>query len=261
MTQPDLLRRIDHPRINSTIFFPRRDPGLPAPLGSEDFYIEVDPDIHVMARHYPHKVDAPMILYFHGNGEIVADYDNVAPAFHGAGASLIPMDYRGYGKSDGQPSVCKSLDDAHAVLDFMLKLRDERGHASPLVVMGRSLGSAPAIELASSRGDDLAGLVVESGFARTPSLLALFGISIDELNIPPGSNRDNEDKMGDVRKPVLILHAEGDDIIPIWNAERNFARAGTRQKQLVKIPRADHNTIMMSGDLYWGNLKLFLSSL
>nr|VFK67227.1 MAG: hypothetical protein BECKUNK1418G_GA0071005_11319 [Candidatus Kentron sp. UNK]VFK72579.1 MAG: hypothetical protein BECKUNK1418H_GA0071006_112310 [Candidatus Kentron sp. UNK] len=261
MTQLDLLRRLDHPRVNATIFFPRQDPGLPPPPGSEDFYIEVEPSIRVMARHYPLEPDSPLLIYFHGNGEIVADYDNIASAFHAAGASLMPVDYRGYGKSDGQPSVRKALDDAHAVLDFVLKLRDERGYTGPLVVMGRSLGSGPAIDLASSREKDLAGLVVESGFAQTPPLLALFGISIDNLDIPPGSERDNEDKMADLRKPVLILHAEGDNIIPIWNAERNMERAGTEQKRLVRIPHADHNTIMMFGDLYWGSLKMFLSEL
>jgi len=261
MIQSDLLRRLDHPRVNASIFFPRQDPGLPLPPGSEDFYIEVDPGIRVMARHYPHQPDSPMILYFHGNGEIVADYDNIFPAFHAAGASLMPVDYRGYGKSDGQPSVRKLLDDAHLVLNFVLKLRDERGDTNPLVVMGRSLGSAPAIELASSRGDDLAGLVVESGFAQTPPLLALFGIFVDELGISPGSNRDNEDKMAEVQKPVLILHAEEDDIIPLWNAQRNFERAGAQRKRLVTIPGADHNTIMMFGDLYWGRLKTFLSGL
>nr|VFK55452.1 MAG: hypothetical protein BECKTUN1418F_GA0071002_10684 [Candidatus Kentron sp. TUN]VFK59258.1 MAG: hypothetical protein BECKTUN1418D_GA0071000_10987 [Candidatus Kentron sp. TUN]VFK61437.1 MAG: hypothetical protein BECKTUN1418E_GA0071001_10664 [Candidatus Kentron sp. TUN] len=261
MIQPDLLRRIDHPRINSTIFFPRQDPGLPPPPDSEDFHIEVEPGVHVMARYHPHKPDSPMLLHFHGNGEIVADYDNIAPAFRAAGASLISVDYRGYGKSDGQPSVHKSLDDAHVVLDFILKLREERGYTSLLAVMGRSLGSAPAIDIAASRGDELAGLVVESGFAQTPPLLALFGISIDELDISPGSERDNEDKMVEVQKPVLILHAEEDEIIPLWNAERNFAQTGTQQKRLVTIPRADHNTIMMFGDLYWGGLKTFLSEL
>nr|VFJ77601.1 MAG: hypothetical protein BECKFW1821C_GA0114237_113110 [Candidatus Kentron sp. FW] len=261
MMQTDLLRQLDHPMVNSTIFFPRQDPGLPSPPGSEDFYIEVDPGIRVMARYYPHEPDSPMLIHFHGNGEIVADYDNIAPAFHAAGASLVSVDYRGYGKSDGQPSVRKLLDDAHAVLDFLLKLRDERAYRSPLVVMGRSLGSAPAIELAASRGEQFAGLVVESGFAQMFPLLALFGISPEQLGISPESNRDNEDKMREVQKPVLILHAEGDEIIPLWNGQRNFERAGTQEKRLVTIPHADHNTIMMFGDLYWGGLKAFLSGL
>nr|VFK31735.1 MAG: hypothetical protein BECKMB1821G_GA0114241_10917 [Candidatus Kentron sp. MB] len=261
MKQSDLLRRVDHPRVNASIFFPRQDPGLPPPSGSEDFYIEVESDIRVMARYYPHGPDSPLILYFHGNGEIVADYDNIVPAFHGVGASLMPVDYRGYGKSDGQPSVRASLDDAHIVLDFVLNLRRERCHINPLVVMGRSLGSAPAIELASSRGDDLDGLVVESGFARTAPLLSLFGISLDELGVSPEGGQDNEDKMGEVSIPVLILHAEEDEIIPVQDARRNFERTAAQQKRLVTIPGADHNTIMMFGMQYWGPLRDFLSGL
>ncbi|VFN01668.1 MAG: hypothetical protein BECKG1743D_GA0114223_105623 [Candidatus Kentron sp. G] len=262
MTQPDLLRAIDHPRVNSAIFFPRRDPGLPPPAGSEDFRVPVAPGISVAARHYPLEPASPMILHFHGNGEIVADYDNIASLFHAAGAALIPVDYRGYGQSDGQPSARALIDDAHVVLDFVLKMRQERGYTGSLIIMGRSLGSAPAIELAAARSGDITGLVVESGFAQTPPLLALFGISPEDIELRPEGHRDNEDKMAEVQVPVLILHAEWDQIIAPWNAKRNFERATVSDKRLVVIPNADHNTIMMfGGKLYWGGLAEFISGL
>nr|VFJ93260.1 MAG: hypothetical protein BECKH772A_GA0070896_1005410 [Candidatus Kentron sp. H]VFJ94162.1 MAG: hypothetical protein BECKH772B_GA0070898_100566 [Candidatus Kentron sp. H]VFK00769.1 MAG: hypothetical protein BECKH772C_GA0070978_1005210 [Candidatus Kentron sp. H] len=271
MTQPDppradLLRVLDHPRVNSAIFFPRTDPGRPSRAGSEDLRIRVAPDVSVAARYHPHESASPMILHFHGNGEIVADYDNIAPMFHAAGAALISVDYRGYGQSDGQPTARALINDAHVVLDFVLKLRDERADTGPLVIMGRSLGSAPAIELAATRGEEFAGLVVESGFAQTPPLLALFGISLDDLalddNAQPDDYRDNEDKMAEVKKPVLILHAEWDQLLTPWHAKRNFECATVSRKRLVMVPNADHSTIMMfGGRSYWGALETFLSGL
>ncbi|MBT8420763.1 MAG: alpha/beta hydrolase [Gammaproteobacteria bacterium] len=262
MKQPDLLRAVDHPRVNSAIFFPRRDPGLPSPAGSEDFRIEVAPGISVAARYHPRKAASATILHFHGNGEIVADYDNIVPMFHAAGASLISVDYRGYGQSDGQPTARSMIDDAHVVLDFMLKMRDERGHTGPLVVMGRSLGSAPAIELAAARGDDTAGLIVESGFAQTLPLLELFGIFPDDIDLCPDDYRDNEDKMAEVQNPVLVLHAEWDQVLVPWHGKRNFECATFPRKRLIMIPNADHSTIMMfGGNRYWGGIAEFLKGL
>jgi len=236
--------------------------GLPSPSGSEDHFIEVAPGVSIAARHHPLEPDSPMLIHFHGNGEIVSDYDNIAPVFHATGAALFSVDYRGYGKSDGQPTVRALLDDAHVALDFVLKLREERGYTGPLVVMGRSLGSAPAIELASSRGDVLDGLVVESGFAQTPPLLSLFGILPHELGVSTEEGGDNEDKIAQVKTPIFILHAERDEILPLWQGERNFECATCSQKRLVVIPDADHSTIMLfGGALYWKGLADFLAGL
>ncbi len=262
MSKDDILSRLDHPAVNSGIFFPRPDPGYPAPPGSEDLEIDVGDGVVVAARFHPADPSRPTVLHFHGNGEIVADYDDMAPAFHAAGASLLCADFRGYGRSTGSPSMRGLVEDAHPVLDAVLPVLADRGHAGPLVVMGRSLGSAPAIELASSRGDDVAGLIVESGFARTLPLLGLLGITVSFLGLDHVEGDDNEDKMSRVEVPVLILHADGDMIVPFWHAERNLERASASSKKLVTIPGADHNTIIANGGpLYWGSIAGFLASL
>ena len=262
MEKVSLLQKIDHPAVNLAIFFPRPAPGLPAPLGSEDLMIPVGGGVGVGARYHPADLSLPTVLHFHGNGEIVADYDGIAPSFHSVGASLVSVDYRGYGRSTGSPSARSLVEDAPVVLDHVIAFLKERGHTGPLVVMGRSLGSAPAIELASTRGDDVAGLIVESGFAQTPPLLALFGISLESLGLQDMAGMDNEDKMANVRMPVLVLHAEGDVLLPPWNGERIHARAAADKKTLVMIPNADHNSIMaFGGRLYWGAIAEFLKVL
>lgn len=262
MGNPSLLQKIDHPAVNAAIFFPRPAADLPAPRGSEDLSITVADGIRVAARYHPSDLSHPTILHFHGNGEIVSDYDDIARVFHSVGASLVSADYRGYGRSTGTPSARGLIEDAPIILDRVMALLTERGHTGPLVVMGRSLGSAPAIELASTRDKDIAGLIVESGFAQTPPLLALFGISLESLGLPDMSGMDNEDKMAKVEMPVLVLHAEGDNLLPPWNGERIYERAASQEKHLVMIPNADHNTIMaFGGHRYWGAIETFLKSL
>jgi hypothetical protein len=147
-------------------------------------------------------------------------------------------------------------------LDQVIGFLAEHGHKGPLVVMGRSLGSAPAIELAATRGDDIAGLIIESGFAQTPPLLALFGISPESLGLANMSGMDNEDKMVNVRIPLLVLHAEGDTLLPPWNGRKIYEHAASPDKRLVMIPNADHNSIMaFGGQLYWGGIGEFLQAL
>lgn len=262
MGNVSLLHKLDHPAVNSAIFFPRPAYGLAAPQGSEDLAIPVGGGVIVAARYHPCDLTLPTVLHFHGNGEIVADYDDIAPVFHSVGASLVSADYRGYGLSTGTPSACSLIDDAPKIFDQVTAFLKERGHRGPLVVMGRSLGSAPAIELASTRSGDVAGLIVESGFAQTLPLLTLFGISLESLGLHDMSGMDNEDKMAEVRIPVLVLHAEGDVLIPPWNGERIHARVATQDKRLVMIPNADHNSIMaVGGHLYWGAIAKFLKAL
>jgi len=257
-----LLGKLDHPAVNSAIFFPRPDPGLPAPPGSEDLTITVGDGITLAARYYPSDPSLPTILHFHGNGEIVADYDGLAPVFHSIGASLFSVDYRGYGRSTGSPSARALVEDAPIILDRVIELLAERGHKGPLVGMGRSLGSAPAIELAATRGDDIAGLIIESGFAQTLPLLALFGISPESIGLANMSGMDNEDKMANVRIPLLVLHAEGDTLLPPWNGQQIYEHAASADKRLVLIPSADHNSIMaFGGQLYWGAIGEFLQAL
>ncbi|NJN45641.1 MAG: alpha/beta hydrolase [Candidatus Competibacteraceae bacterium] len=262
MSDPDFLTSLDSPLVNSLVFFPRPDMGFPPPADSEDWNIEVEPGIRVAARYHPAALHLPTLLYFHGNGEIVADYDPLATTFKGCGASFVCVDYRGYGRSGGQPSIRALIEDVYPVLEAVLAHLRQRGHSGPLAVMGRSLGSAPAIELAANRPQDIAGLILESGFARTLDLLQHLGIPTQFADTAQPQGDDNADKLTRVNSPVLLLHAEYDNIIPFWHAEQNYAQAASQQKRLIKIPNADHNTIMMfGGQTYWGAITDFLKQL
>ncbi|MCP5419322.1 MAG: alpha/beta fold hydrolase [Gammaproteobacteria bacterium] len=261
MSISDLFSSLDDPLVNSFIFFPRPDPGTPPPNGSEDLDIPVAAGVTVAARYHPAELWAPTILYFHGNGEIVADYDPVAPYYRKAGASFVCVDYRGYGRSSGYPSVKSLIEDAHRVLDAVRAHLARRQHRGPLVIMGRSLGSAPAIELAATHGAEIDGLILESGFANTPDLLEHLGMPAEHLK-DSMLGEDNEDKMLRVTVPLLVLHAEYDEIVPSWHGRVNYERAASTNKQLVMIPDADHNTIMMvGGPDYWHAIGDFLNRL
>ena len=108
----------DSPQFNSNLFFPRPD-RLAPPEGSDEIYVEVEPEVNLHIRRYPSPDARFSLLYFHGNGEIVSDYDEISKAFAYMGGEFIICDYRGYGRSGGQPTLRTALQDAHKVYEFL----------------------------------------------------------------------------------------------------------------------------------------------
>jgi len=252
----------DHPGINALIFHPRPDYGPAPPAGAEDHLIPVTPEIHLGARFFLSDPAGPHLLFFHGNGEIVDDYDDVGPLYRQLGLSLLAVDYRGYGKSEGRPSVGTLLSDALTAFDFVYEQIRAQGRTGPFLVMGRSLGSAPAIEIASRRMEKLAGLIIESGFAHSLPLLRLIGIPVDQLGLEEKDGFRNFQKITQITKATLILHAQYDELIPLPEADTLLKNSGARRKELVVIPRAGHNDIMaLCGMDYFKTIARFANSL
>ncbi len=235
---PDISKReyarLDRPEILNLLFYPRPEWGqAAAPEGAEDILIPVEGDICVGARFHPAERASPGILFFHGNGEIVADYDDFGQVYRRLGIGFLPVDYRGYGRSAGRPTVTAMMRDAHVIFRFVREWLRSRGHCGPLIVMGRSLGSAPALELAAHYQAQMAGLVIESGFAYASPLLALLGVDIGALGFREEEGFGNIEKIQSVEKPTLIIHAERDRLIPFHEGESLYHACGAAEKRLL----------------------------
>jgi fermentation-respiration switch protein FrsA (DUF1100 family) len=239
---------LDRPEILMFLFHPRQEGGLMPRQGSGmDVSIPVEPDVSIGACfHMAGKTD-PNILFFHGNGEIVADYEELGPVYNQLNINFLPVDYRGYGRSGGEPTVSAMMQDCHAIFLFVKEWLEQQGYTGPLVVMGRSLGSASALELASTRGTDIDALIIESGFAQAAPLLNLLGIDTRRLGFKEENGFRNIDKIKKFRKPTLIIHAEFDHIIPYSDGQSLFDASVTENKKLLQIPGANHNDIFARG--------------
>ncbi len=156
----------DHPEILYRLFYPRREiAGDSEKPKIMNRFVEVARGVSIGCRFYPARSDGPNILYFHGNGETAPDYDYVAPVYAERGLNLFVADYRGYGMSGGSPTCTAMIKDAHPIFRDLVSFLHDEGFTGDLFVMGRSLGSAPAIELAYHYQGEFKGLIVESGFA------------------------------------------------------------------------------------------------
>lgn len=254
------LALLDNPLILSILFYPQAAPmDENPPPGIIDGTLPAAEDVVLGYRFYIHEPHAPVILHFHGNGEIASDYDDIAPLYHRAGASLLVVDYRGYGWSTGQPKVSTLISDTEAVHDALPTILERAGVSSgSLFVMGRSLGSACAIHLAHEHPASFAGLIVESGFAHAIPLLARLGLPAERLAGLPDPI-GNARKIAQVDLPLLVIHGERDSLIPVGNGQALYDASPSERKHMVRIPGAGHNDLLYIGqDAYFAAIREFI---
>lgn len=247
---------LDRPEVLMFLFHPRSElPGsilqTAAPENAmalpKDILIPVKDDVAIGARFHMAEKSGASILFFHGNGEIVADYDELGPIYNQMGANFLAVDYRGYGRSTGKPTVTAMMRDCHVIFEFVQNWLRQNNYPGPVILMGRSLGSASVLELAAACGDSIDGLIVESGFAFAAPLLQLLGIDLEALGFKEEKGFRNIDKIRNFNKPTLIIHAEFDHIIPFSDGEALYNACSSPDKTLLKIPGANHNDIFMRG--------------
>jgi pimeloyl-ACP methyl ester carboxylesterase len=238
---------IFHPRRDST---PLRDDGR-----VKDLSFSMDDGATIGGRLYISRRTDPVLLFFHGNGEIASDYDDIAPLFVEREVNFLVADYRGYGRSTGSPTLTAMVRDSLEVFREAREQWTRLGFSGPIWVMGRSLGSTSAIHVARSFGDFVAGLIVESGFADTVGLLGRVGIPVQRIALPGEWIRFNEVGIRQVFLPTLLIHGERDEIIPVADGRALFQAAGAPQKELLIIPGAGHN------DLFWVGMVQYMAAI
>ncbi|MBW1702037.1 MAG: alpha/beta hydrolase [Deltaproteobacteria bacterium] len=239
---------LDRPEILMSLFHPRPEWGEPGTnVAAQDILIQVESDVVVGGRFHMAAEAAPNILFFHGNGEIVADYDQMGPMYNQMDINFLPVDYRGYGRSTGEPTVTAMMRDCHMIFAFVEKWLQENRCSGPLIVMGRSLGSASALELTASYKIQIHGLILESGFAYAGPLLRLLGVNVNALGFKEEEGFRNVDKIRSFNKSTLIIHAEKDHIIPFSDGQALYNSCQSVDKTLLQIPGANHNDIFLRG--------------
>lgn len=250
---------LDRPEILNILFHPRTCEKTPLPPGATDIPVKMDEEATIGCRLFSAGIEAPTILFFHGNAEIVADYDEIGPRYVEAGMNFLLTDYRGYGWSTGAPTASTLLDDAHTLYHALRAWLKDHGYTDQLFIMGRSLGSACAIELASIYNDEIKGLIIDSGFAATLPLAKSLGLDLEAMGISEEETFNNGKKIESVTRPTFILHGQQDDLIPLWQAQKLHANCGARSKELQIVPGADHNSLIAVGGIYYFNaIKTFV---
>jgi hypothetical protein len=236
------------------LFFPRPLGGA-GPSSSHVESVEVAAEDGTMLRGWlvkSERTPAPLLIYFGGNAEEVSWL--AATGAGQSGWSMLLMNYRGYGDSEGRPSEAWLFADALRLYDWAVGRPGVDGRR--IVGMGRSLGSGVAIYLATRR--TLAGLVLVTPF---DSITAVAQRHYPFLPVRWLLRHpfDSLSRAGAIAVPTLMLVAGRDTIIPPAHAERLY-ESWAGLKRWIAFPEADHDSISAEPG-YWRAITAFLDEL
>jgi uncharacterized protein len=212
--------------------------------GVEKVFFKSSDGVILRGWFYPSSdPNAPYVITFHGNNEIIADTYTQARNglfFAQLNLNVVTFDYRGTGFSDGAISLKRARADALAVYDFVAK----KAAGRPVFVCGWSLGSIFASHVAGSR-DSLAGLILLAPISTAAAVAPVFGGPAHARVVVPtevAEGIQNATELRNYRQPLLVVHGTADSVVPIAQGRDDYDAAGSTDKTFVPVPGKDHVT-------------------
>ncbi len=212
------------------IYYPLNDHDFEtpqSPVKPQDIYWTSDDGIETHGWLLENSKSDRILVYFHGNAGSIAGRYPWALQLMNAGVSVLMVEYRGYGRSKGEPSEDGIYRDAHAVWRWLVTTKMVR--PENIILYGKSLGGGPATELASHYR--AGGLVLQSTFTSIPDMAKRVMPWVPKFLVQ--TQFDNEKKLKSVEVPTLIIHSRGDDLIPFEHSVRNAASAKNLVSHLI----------------------------
>jgi hypothetical protein len=220
------------------IFFPEREVAeTPADYGLayQAVRLVAGDGVKLHAWWIPAGAEAPAALWLHGNAGNIATRLPLARGFHDAGLALLALEWRGYGRSEGEPS------EDGLVLDAVAGMRWLRERAMPVFIYGESLGAVVAALAAAREGAD--ALVLQAGFTSLAGMAALAFPFLPARFMVRG-RFNAEGALAKIEAPVMIIHGDRDEVIPFTQGEQLHRAADrSRRRELVRVPGGGHNDL------------------
>lgn len=242
---------------NKLLFIPSRTIDLtPDQLGLpyEDLFLDVAPGEQINAWYFPAQgspASNGTVLFCHGNAGNISHRLQTVQFLLRLGMNVLIFDYRGYGRSDGEPSEDNVYADAHTAYDWLVAVK--RVDPTDLYLFGRSLGGAVAIDLAVQI--ECAGIIVESSFTSTADMgRQLYPFM--PITLLVRYRFDAVSKIGQLDCPVLVAHAPDDEMIPYDMGLALFERA-TSEKMFVKLEGGHNDLAYLDNAKYVNALRGF----
>jgi len=236
------------------LFFPSKFPTgdwAPKDLQFKDVFFSAQDETKLHGWYCPSDTPRAVLLVAHGNGGHVASR---APWLRylqtRARVSVFMFDYRGYGRSEGTPTVDGAIQDATAAREKLRELATVKD--SEMFLMGESLGGAIVVQLAAHSPPR--GLILQSTFS---SLRDVADVHYPKLSwLVPPTKLDSVSQIVRYRGPLFQSHGSADRTIPFSSGDKLF-RVANEPKEFVTIEGADHNNWL--SDAYLERLDRFIT--
>lgn len=227
---------------------------VPPDLPLEEVLIQSPDNPKLHAWYCPAKNPRAVVLFAHGNAGNIADRAELIHTWNKQlGVTVLAFDYRGYGRSEGEPTEAGLVDDARVARDWLAERVGLSKHN--IVLYGRSLGGAVVAELAAS--DGARGLILESTFTSIPDV-ANWKLPHTRVGDQLETEFNSLARIADYHGPVLIAHGERDMTVPFHHGRALFA-AANQPKRFFTVKGARHNWTPTHE--YLLNVSAFIESL
>lgn len=241
------VRRVEDRHVFGPHPLPSLDPPPDQPYTRLEIPLEGDDALRGWVIRHPEA--RANLLFFYGTGEKVSRaHWRLFPWAQRFKLNIINVDYRGFGFSDGTPSLDTFRPDALKIFDGTAKIRQ----GLPTLVMGFSFGTVAAIHVAAHR--DVAGLALMAPISSPdeimPSLqhrVPWYARPFVKLEADTSLKRLDPPiaEMGAVKAPLLVLHGEADPLVPVASGLHILEAAASRSKALCVVPKAAHNDVYL----------------
>jgi uncharacterized protein len=244
------------------IFFPNYPNRLggdwnPRGLGVQDVWLTAEDGTRLHAWWIPNDAAKFTFLAFHGNAGNVADRATVYEFLRDMPANVLAVEYRGYGRSEGNPSERGVYRDADAAYAYLVKTKGK--DAKSIVSFGQSLGTAVATHLAARH--EVGGVVLEAPFPSAARVARKFYWFLPGIGFLLRSQFDTEERLKEINAPILIVHCKQDPVLP-FEFGREVYNAARPPKTFLEINSQCHEEAsVVAPDNYRAALRGFLGSL
>ncbi|XP_013184971.1 protein ABHD13 [Amyelois transitella] len=220
--------------------------------------------IHMFLIKQPNNSNhRPTMLFFHGNaGNMGQRLSNASGFYHKLNINILMLEYRGYGLSEGSPSEKGLYSDAQCAMDYILQRSDV--DTSKIILFGRSLGGAIAIDLASrvEYRSRIWAMIVENTFTSIPEMARIILKWRCLLYLPEFCHKNKYlsiKKINQVLTPSLFICGSNDALVPPSMAKELYVKCGAMCKKLVVMPGGGHDDTWTCRD-YYNSIEQFLAN-
>jgi len=203
--------------------------------------------------------NVPTLVFFHGNaGNIGHRLPNVKDLLNAVACNVFMVEYRGFGKSTGDPTENGLKIDAVTAITYISGRKDL--NVNKIVLFGRSLGGAVAVHVGKHHSDKLSGIILENTFTSVPDMMNIMFPILSWFQFLCTNKWNSLDGVKAFTKPTLFLSGDKDELVPKWMMERLYKNCGSSRKKIRTFPDGEHMDTWMQ-PYYWETIRDFLDSL
>jgi fermentation-respiration switch protein FrsA (DUF1100 family) len=226
------------------MYFPdrvRTPPAQAGLVGVDERVLKTPDGAQVIAWYGKARPGQPTILYFHGNAGSLAARAPRIERFMGEGWGVYMMSYRGYSGGTGSPTEVHNVADARLAYGALVL---EGVEPSSIILYGESLGSGIAVRIAAER--PVAGVVLDAPYTSIVDVAAQAYPFLPVRQVL-ADRYETAKYIAQVRAPLLVLHGERDEVIPVAMG-RELVRLANEPKRLVTFPAGGHSDLYIDGN-------------